>query len=608
MNLFKRLSLSQKVVWLLCLCIIITRLLLPFENVLSWDVFGYYLYLPAKFIYHDEGLHDMSWLNKIMNTYSPSSTLYQVNILADGHGVMRYPCGEALLVSPFFFIGHIWAIIFHFPADGFSAPYRFFYAIGGVVYSVIGIYYFRKILLNFFDEKLTALILVFIVAGTNLFEQTTLQNTLTHNFLFTLYSVLIYNTIMWHRDFKKASAFLIGLSIGLITITRANELVCLLIPLLWNVYDKESIKNKLQLITRQPLGILILISGIAIGLFPQLLYWKMHAGQWFYYSYDDPGVGFEFASPFIIEYLFSFRKGWFIYTPLMIFAIAGFVFLYRNNRKIFWPVTFYFIVNLYIVSSWSIWWYAGGSFSSRSLVSSYALMALPFGYFLQQFNTKWLKGIFAMLLLLNLFQTWQSSARIISNERMTSAYYFRIFGKTSVTDDDKKLLLIQRPTETIEIIPENKNFQKTTLLARDYEDETDKQRYADTLSHQGRRSMIMDSSYIFTPAFKIAYNQLTSKEYAWIRVSAWMFAAQKNRGEKLPMIVVNFVNQKGENYKYRTSGENAKVEQQGKWIKVRMDYMTPEVRNSNDELNIYLWYKGKEPVFVDDFTIEKFEE
>ncbi|MGE5383200.1 MAG: hypothetical protein ACM3PX_07210, partial [Omnitrophica WOR_2 bacterium] len=43
---------------ILALCILITRILTLTSNELSWDVFGYYIHLPAFFIYHDYGLNN----------------------------------------------------------------------------------------------------------------------------------------------------------------------------------------------------------------------------------------------------------------------------------------------------------------------------------------------------------------------------------------------------------------------------------------------------------------------------------------------------------------------------------------------------------------------
>jgi hypothetical protein len=585
---FKNISNSEKTILFLGIIIVSIRLCLPFENVLTWDVFGYYLYLPAGFIYHDLGLRDLTWVHRIMDSYDPSTTLYQVNLLPDGHGTMRYPCGEALLNCPFFLFAHLWARLFHFPTDGFSAPYNFFYAIGGVFYSILGLYFLRKILIQFFNEKNVTLVLFFIVAGTNYFEQATLQNTLTHNFLFTMYAVLIYNTIQWHLKFKNQNALFAGLAVGLITCIRANEIICVLIPIIWNVWNSSSIRNKIRVLSHNKTSLLLFFGGGLFAVLPQLIYWKLYAGHWFYYSYDDPGVGFEFSSPYIFNFLFSFRKGWFIYTPLMIVSVVGFYHLYIKNRPVFWPIFIYSILNLYIVSSWSCWWYAGGSFSSRSMVSSYPLLAIPFGYFLIQNHKKWILCLLGLIVALNIFQTWQSHKRILSNDRMTAAYYFKIFGKLSASESDKKLLLAIRPEVTIQDRPDTLLYKKSTLKTAFL--------------------INMDSGKIFTPPFQLPYNILTHSEFAWIAVSAEVSIPPENTEGVVPLIVINFTNKYGETYFYRTSEkEKLTTILKGDKTIIHMNYITPEVRNETDIMNVYLWYRGKQPVVVNNLVIDKYE-
>jgi len=45
----------------------------------------------------------------------------------------------------------------------------------------------------------------------------------------------------------------------------------------------------------------------------------------------------------------------------------------------------------------------------------------------------------------------------------------------------------------------------------------------------------------------------------------------------------------------------------GKWNKIKLDYLTPEVRSKNDELKIHIWNKGKKTFYIDDINIELFE-
>jgi hypothetical protein len=105
-----------------------------------------------------------------------------------------------------------------------------------------------------------------------------------------------------------------------------------------------------------------------------MIYWKEMTGQWLYFSYGS-NERFFFADPAIIKGLFSWRKGLFLYTPLMIFAFAGIIALWKRRSPHALPVTIFVPLNIYIIFSWWCWWYGGG-FGQRAFIDSYTLMAV----------------------------------------------------------------------------------------------------------------------------------------------------------------------------------------------------------------------------------------
>ena len=121
----------------LLLIVFSAHLINPRERVLTWDVFGYYLYLPAQFIYDDPHLENNDWIESVFEKYNPASTLYQISS-SEKHRVIKYTSGVAILVSPFFFIAHLLASPLGFPADGFSKPYEFIITLGSLLWALIG--------------------------------------------------------------------------------------------------------------------------------------------------------------------------------------------------------------------------------------------------------------------------------------------------------------------------------------------------------------------------------------------------------------------------------------------------------------------------------------
>jgi hypothetical protein len=590
--------------------VIINNLIFSPGNILSWDVFGYYLYLPLKFIYHDLGLKDISIIHTIIDKYHSTATFYQAMQLPDGTYVMKYSMGLSFFYAPFFFIGHLIANLFNFPTDGFSAPYQYSIFIGGIVYSLIGIWALSKVLIRFFSQQVTILVLVAIVFSTNYLVHITMygQNAISHNYLFTMYALILLLTILWHESYKLKYAIFLGIVCGITILSRPSEIVCLIIPAIWTVRNKSTFLDKISLLIKHKKQIIILALIIAAFGFCQLIYWKIHTGKFLFYSYGaNAGEGFEFLHPYLYNVLFSFRKGWLIYTPVMIFGIIGFYHMYVKNRNIFYALFIYFLANIYIISSWSCWWYAQ-SYSQRPLIPSYPVMAIALGYFIAWLNEKKviIKGlgylVLTACLLLNIFQTVQFHRGVLDNDRMTRKYYFKIFGKMSSTEDDKKLLLIQRSFDGSENFSNESEYKSKILKKLDFENSEKKD---STMSYSGKYSLKLDSANIFSSTIEAPYFELTNKGHAWIRVTAYVYPTKDIIADPFSL-VVHFVHN-GYPYKYYTfDSPNMKLEL-NKWNKIKFDYLTPEVRRDKDKLKVYFWNRGKGTFFIDDLQVEIFD-
>lgn len=585
------------------------------ENPMSWDLFGYYLYSPAIVIWKDPALKDFSKVEQINAKYHNTPSYYQGNKTENGSWMIKYTMGSAVMELPFFMGAHWLAPALDYEQDGFSEPYQQAMMISHFFYLIIGVVFLRKVVLKFFSDKVTAFLLALIILGTNYYV--TSAGVSIHTMEFSLFSIILYLTIKWHESPGKLTVALLGLTLGLSIIVRPTDGLIALIPVLWNVTSLRSFKEKLaSVFSNYKLHLLLAILCCFMVVFLQLWYWKTVNDTWLMMSYNNnAGEGFEFFRPYLLQVLFSFRKGWFIYTPLMIFAAIGFFHMYKKARGVFWPTFIFFILNVYVVSSWSCWWYAG-CYGQRAMVESYAVLILPLGYFVDNALSsgravKWsLLALLLVVLGLNLFQSWQYDRGILHGDRMTAKYYFKIFGKTEVKEEDKKLLLVDRSQGGVEHFSQENDYQKRLLFYDDFEaaEEGNKQ-FVDSLSKNGKYSIKVDSSFIFTRNNDLPYNLITKKDHAWIRTSFWYFTRSNLMDNRLGL-VVTFTNKKGEAYKYSVvdigtqPGDNTAM---GQWNHYVVDYLTPEVRDENDKLNIYFWLRGKQPVYIDDFKVEAYE-
>ena len=259
---------------------------------------------------------------------------------------------------------------------------------------------------------------------------------MSHVFNFALIAAFIHYSMKWTERPGVAYTVVLGLLAGLIVLIRPVNVIVLLFPAFIGVSSWKDVRNRLYAHWK-----LILLAGVAAFLvvLPQLLFWKAQTGHFFFNSYMDAGK-FYFLKPQIVHGLFSYRKGWLLYTPVMLFALIGLIWLRKAAAPLNLPVIAVVVLNIYIVYSWWCWWY-GGSFSSRPMIDMYGILALPLAAFIDKAWKQgvWIRGLttglLIMLLLFNQFQTKQYRASLIHWDSMTKEAYWGVFGKTRFPAD-----------------------------------------------------------------------------------------------------------------------------------------------------------------------------
>lgn len=236
------------------------------EATLSWDVSGYYWYLPAAFIYGDLKRADFS--EEIIQKYNPTSSFEQAFEYENGNRVMKYSMGQAVTMMPAFFVGHLWALASDHPADGFSFPYQITIGIWSLILAYLGLWMLARILALYFSDIAVAWVVLIIAVGTNFLEYSAIQGSMTHGHLFFLYTMLIWQTIRFYQQPQLLSALSIGAIIGLSALIRPTELMTLLIPILWGLDSWQAVKDRIQFVRVHFTK--YLLAGILTGLIGSL--------------------------------------------------------------------------------------------------------------------------------------------------------------------------------------------------------------------------------------------------------------------------------------------------------------------------------------------------
>lgn len=392
--------------------------------IIAHDVVFYYQYLPAAIIHHDLSLKFTK-----ENPELHGSRFWGRKTKV-GKSVNKMTMGLSVLHTPFFLAAHALAGPLGYEPDGFTEPYRVALIVSSITYVMLGLWLLLILLRRYFARGAVALTILALGLGTNLFFYTTIAPAMSHAYSFFLFAAFLLAVDTWATKPSVASSIMVGLIGGLIALVRpTNAIVFLLLPL-WQVGSFTDLGQRVRTFLTQPVNTVLIVLFACLAFAPQVIYWKYVTGDFFYYSYGEEG--FFFHHPVFLKGLFSYRKGWLIYTPVMIFALLGIIVLYFRNRRFFWALAVFTALNLYIVWSWWCWWYGGG-FGQRALIESYAILAFPLTAFTQWisekrwvFRTSYIVLIF-LLMGLNLFQVQQYRSGLIHYDAMSKEAYWNSY-------------------------------------------------------------------------------------------------------------------------------------------------------------------------------------
>lgn len=611
---------SKLIAFLIAIVLFIVHLIMrkynysDYHNVLGWDILAYYIYLPFTFIHGDPGISDQAVVQYIFDTYNPSTTFYQAYPLENGNWSPMYSIGFAILYFPFFVIGHIWALLSDYPADGFSYPYRFAISNGVMVYVLGGIFVFRKVLLHFFNDRTASIVLIIMAIGTNYYHEVTVGEMGPHSILFTGLSIMLYLNMKWHKNPTAKTAFWFGLISGLVILSRASTIFLAIVVVLWNIYDKDSLIQKIRLLIDNYRS--LFIGLISLSIFPlfQMIYWKLFTGEFIFNPYQVT-PGFNWFYPQFDKVMFSFQKGWLIYIPLMSLSLLGCFLAYKHARKEAISIVAFIAFYIYFISSWGTWW-GGGGYVARYFVETYAVMCIPIGFVIKEVNAKkWLTLLFypicSFLIFLNQFQIWQFNNFLFDGYTMTKEYYWKIFLKTTVTSEDRKLQEVARDFLPYDTFRDPENYTHRTVEFLDFE-------HVNTitvpefmlerdLSKSAPNSCKIDPSWTYGPTFKIPFPEITPKRHAWLKVSFDYYLNEPLEGSNA-YLVIEMNHNKGQYIEKRRNFNLASEEYAvNEWNYFEIDYLTPEpLHEEIDEFIIYVYVDNK-PIFIDNFKVEAYE-
>lgn len=406
--------------------------------VCAYDGYGYYMYLTQLFQYRNLTMQQNE-LQEVQDKYCNGVYVYQLKRMDNGHDLDIYHMGQAYLQLPAYTIGHVFAKTLGYPKDGFSKPYHITYLLNALLFILLGIHFLNKILKRFFSDQISSLLLIIVYFGTNFWATADLSYQLQHIYLFALIALFFHYLLKFKEVKEKKSLIIAALILGLISAIRPTHVLLGLLPLLMlrKVYPTHW--GYWKAILWFPLA------GLLFNL-PQLIYWKVLGGSWFILNMHVEEI--VLVDPKIFDFLFSYKKGWLIYSPVFLLVIPGFFQLYKRKKELFWSFLSVMLLAIWIFSSWECWWYAA-SFGSRVMIDLYPLLIVPVGFALVYFQQTKIGTVSLLIFVglttvLSIFQTVQYSKGYLHPDRMTKEHYWYIFGKWSMPEYQMNRLEIDR--------------------------------------------------------------------------------------------------------------------------------------------------------------------
>jgi len=299
-----------------------------------------------------------------------------------GLPINKYPIGFPLLVLPFYAATHGVITVFdHFGFNlghsGYGIPYQLSFCLGSIFYGFLGLNLCYSFLTNYFARKISAVSLVVITFTTNLFYYFAAEPFMSHLCSFFSVSLFFY---LWCRTITRenlSSYFWLGIAAALMISVRQQNIVFLVVALTGYWWNRVPL-NRAGLSKALTLG----VSGLVLGMLPQLLAWKAIFGSWIVYSYGDQSFIYK-LNPKIFQVLFSSRHGLLSWHPIILLCLIGVLLSIRKYPRI--AILFFaaFLLQLYINSSWWCWW-LGNSFGHRGFVGCALIFAFGLAYILSE--------------------------------------------------------------------------------------------------------------------------------------------------------------------------------------------------------------------------------
>lgn len=397
------------------------------------------------------------------NEFSYANNVVGIGMVPDRFpqtGLLRYPypIGTGISQLPFTGIGHLVALLLNHLGldvllDGYSLPYVISVAAGSVLYAFAGFCLLLRVLWGRYGPVIAMLSTLSMWFSTTVLSMVYLHPSHSHG-PDLLVTVICFSVWYAHRNRTDWKSWVLrGAVTGLCMWVRSQNVVMITLLgydaiITWLQVRKASpnLQDSLRYIFTVTTGTIL---GWTVAHLPQIIYNLFTCGCIYYTGVE--GISIAWLSPQIGTVLFGGEHGLFYWTPIMVPAVIGLGFLFREDRRLAGGLMLIFAMTVYEVGAFG--YFGGAGAGQRYLINmtfpaAFGLAALM-AYLCRRISLGWLAAA--------------CGAFIVLNVNLLSAYSLGIipeYGRGVIASEFAWAVLVEGPTRVIEFLDNITYFNK----------------------------------------------------------------------------------------------------------------------------------------------------
>ena len=577
-----------------------------FENeavfsIILGDGQGYYGYLVALFI---EQSFDWETVIRACTANYPEGNWAEFTVQTESGLINKYFVGTSVLMLPSFLVALVYSWFAGFPLDGYSMPFQNAMAIGAMTYAAVGAAFLNDFLMKKgFSRTISGVASVSSVLATGVFYYSFCEPAMSHVYSYFLFCAFIWSV---HRLFAQPGRlrFMVSsLLFGLIVLVRpSNGLVLFSVPfIVGGLEPVVTLMKRNEFFKWFGYGFVLIVGLLLL----QFMMYVLQVGKLMVWSYKNEG--FNFLDPELINVLFSFKKGFFIYTPWALLGTLGAViYLMKEPRKGAW-LWFFLGLSVYVISCWWNWYY-GGSFGMRALIEYTPFFAFGLAYLMQAGGVLVSTGVSALILFacyLNGVQSYQYTKFILHWDNMNKDRYLKVFLETERKYDgifysEDRLIQLKSRVEELVARP---NAKTAYSYSTDFEKDV-RNPALDSMEvacHSGKNCNLIDQKNNYGHTIERPLSELGQEGTFILHYSMMVWSE-----EELPDLTLAFSYRKEEmqDYGHEYVSMRAMVVDSERWTKVEDIIELPPPESMEHSIVIYPFTNNAKRILIDDLNYE----